>query len=95
MLKKTIFFISFILIIFSFSVYANNTFYEIIDNELGTLSIGDFDIKDFKNEIIDKGELPDLKGILRKISDILLKETGENIKMLLVLVIPVLLMCVF
>ena len=77
---------------YSFSVCANNTFNEIIDNELGTLSIGDFDIKDFKNEIIDKGELPDLKGILRKISDILLKETEDNIKTLLVLVVPVLLM---
>ncbi len=90
--KKTFFIVFIVFIFLNISVCASDSLNEIIDKELGFIKIEDFDIKAFKNDIIDKGELPDLKGILKKISEILLKETGDNIKILLVLIVPILLM---
>lgn len=92
MLKKIVFIIFIISVVFNISASASDSLNEIIDNELGLINIENFDIKEFKNDIIDKGELPDLKGILKKILEILLKETGDHIKILLVLIVPVLLM---
>lgn len=92
MLKKIIFMISVILIFLNISVYASDSLSKIIDNELELVNIENFDIKEFKNDIIEKGELPGLKGIFKKIIELLLKETGEHIKILLVLIVPILLM---
>lgn len=92
MLKKTFFLIFSIFIILNVSVFASDSINEIIDDELGIINIENFDIKAFKNDIIDKGGLPDLKGIFKKITEILLKETSDNIKILLVLIVPILLM---
>ena len=63
MLKKIIFMIPVILIFLNISVYASDSLSKIIDNELELVNIENFDIKEFKNDIIEKGELPGLKGI--------------------------------
>lgn len=91
-MKRSALIILLFVIILNFSAFAENSINEIIDEELGILNIEDFDIIEFKNDILKKGTIPAPKEILEIIIDIIFKEALISIKTLLTLIIPILLM---
>lgn len=91
-MKRTVFIILLFVIILNFSVYSKNSINDIIDKELGTLHIEDFDLIDYKNNIINNGTIPSSREIIKFIIDVVLKEASTSAKTLLMLIIPVLLM---
>ncbi len=92
MLKKIFLIVLFILLIFSSFSYSMEDVNSIIDDELKNIDINGFSVSDFKNEILEKNEIPSAKNIVKIIADIILEEAARVGKTLVILVIPILLM---
>lgn len=91
MLKKII--IS-ALIFLGLSLYVNADEYEIskeIDSYLNDIKIENFSLSEFKNELLETKEIPDVVTIYDKIKKILFDEAYEALKSLIKLVIPIML----